>query len=276
MADLAYIATAMFFMGSDNGMDYNGIGDSVLKTLLMCDDTIVSFGDSLTDNGFEYGDDIATTIQNITGANVINFGFGGTQMSQHHTNYYDPFCMYRLAYAIANNDWTLQDNALSLSPIPANAARKIAYIKTVDFNDVNTITIEYGTNDWANGQAIDNPNNKYDTDTIGGALRYSIEALLTAFPHLRITVVSIAWRCVVSGSTVVSDSDTNVNSQGNTVPQINAKLKEIADEYHLQYVDVYNNTSFNKFTFFANFNDQIHPGAAGRKKLGEIIAKSLT
>ena len=258
-----------------DGLEYNGVSDNVLKAQAKNGKTIVCFGDSITDNGYPIGTDIATTIQYITGADVINAGFGGCQMSQHHTNYYDPFSMYQLAYSIANENWTEQDAVMSSTPIPANAQRKIAILKATDFSKVDTITIEYGTNDWANGQVIDNENNKLDTDTICGALRYSIETLLTAFPHLRIVVISTAWRCVVSGGVITTDSDTNTNVNDDTLPDINEKLKAVADEYHLQYIDMYNNTCFNRFTFSANYNDIIHPGSAGRKIMGQIIARNL-
>ena len=259
----------------NNGIEYDGISENVEKTLPLYGKTVVCFGDSITDNGYNVSRDVATNIHGITGGNIINFGFGGCQMSQHHTNYYDPFSMYRLAYAIANNDWDLQDVALELTPIPANAAEKITKIKSVDFSKVDTITIAYGTNDWGNNQVLDNENNRLDTDTIGGALRYSIETLLTAFPNLRISIVSATWRCKLSGSTIVSDSDTDQNTNGNTLPQVNELLKDIADEYHLNFIDVYNNTTFNRYTFEQNFVDAIHPGFSGMKTLARIISKSI-
>jgi lysophospholipase L1-like esterase len=164
---------------------------------------------------------------------------------------------------------------MSLSPILSNAQRKIIALKALDFDIVDTITIEYGTNDWANGSQMDNAQDKYDTNTIGGALRYSIETLLTAFPFLKIVIVSLAWRCRTSGGVITIDSDTDTNARGNTVLEINALLKSIADEYHLAFVDVYNNTSFNRKTFLANFQDEIHPGFNGRKTMASVIAKHL-
>ena len=50
-------------------------------------------------------------------------------------------------------------------------------LKSIDFNDIDIITIEYGTNDFTGGVNIDNPNNSKDTSTFLGALRYSIEKI---------------------------------------------------------------------------------------------------
>ena len=262
---------------SDNGLNYDGVSENLMKNISSKrNKNLVCFGDSLTDNGFLVGDDVATYLKYKTGAGTIfDAGFGGCQMAKHNTDYYDPFSMYRLAYAIANDDWSEQEDVLSLSPIPGHADLKIRLLKEIDFSKVDLITIAYGTNDWANDVVIDNQSDQMDTDTLCGALRYSIDQLQTAFPQLKIVVLSCPWRCRASGSTIISDSDTDVNTNGDTLIDMNDALKDVAKEYHLDFIDLYYTTSFNRLTYSAFYQDEIHQGTAGREAIADIISRNV-
>ena len=88
--------------------------------------------------------DISTFIKHKTDADVYNVGFGGCRMTAHPTATYDAFCMYNLANAIANNDFSKQDTAMqTLSN--NNFKRNLATLKSIDFSKVDIITISYGT-----------------------------------------------------------------------------------------------------------------------------------
>jgi hypothetical protein len=149
--------------------------------------TVVCFGDSLF--GMYTGDTSAPAyVANKTGATVHNVGFGGCRMSEHPYVGYNEFCMYALANAVASGDWSLQDSAASEGS--ANFPDQLAILKSIDFNTVDYIVIHYGTNDFAagSGVAIDNASNPKATNTLCGALRYSVETLLSAYPKLQIFV----------------------------------------------------------------------------------------
>lgn len=242
---------------------------------------IVNFGDSI------YGkrrppEDISTELAAVTGAIVYNCGFGGCRMAQHSIEQYDAFSMYRLAYSIANNDWTLQDAAIAQETWdggkPSYFAEVLTMLKGIDFNEVDIVTIAYGTNDFTGNIVLENAENAQDTASFAGALRYSIETLLTAYPHLKIFVCSQVWRFWMDSNNVYTeDSDTHTNSHGAKLPEFVDKTEALSKEYHLPYIDTYYSTGFNKFNrgMYFSGTDGTHPLTTGLHVIAHVVARSL-
>ena len=235
---------------------------------------IVNFGDSIFGNS-KYPYDISTMLAEITGATVHNCGFGGCRMATHSTGYND-FSMYSLANAIVAGDFSVQEASASSVSIQ-NVADRVALLKTLDFNNVDIITIAYGTNDFTGGKPLDSETNVLDTTTFGGALRYSIETLLTAFPHLKIFVCTPTWRFWLTDGAYDYNSDTYTNSMNNKLTDFVEKTKEICKEYHIPCIDNYYELGFNKFNRSRYFSatDGTHPIKEGRRLMAEHIAKYL-
>ena len=220
--------------------------------------------------------EVSEFFKSITKANVYNCALGGTRMAQHEEGW-DNWSMYRFAYSIANNDWTIQENGLSHTNVPPFAEERLAFIKTLDFNDIDVITINHGTNDWSGSITLDNDSNPLDTTTYMGALRYSVETILTAYPHLKIVVLSPCWRYWKdSDGNFTNDSNTRTNTLGEALVSYVSKGKEVAESYQLDWVDLYH-IGFNKFTTSIYFpsTDTTHPNNTGRlaiaKKMSECI-----
>lgn len=250
------------------------------------DKKIVNFGDSIFGNA-RPPQDISTKLSEITGAIVHNCGFGGCRMGMHTQSIFDPFSMYRLAYSIANKDWTLQNAVISNSSLPTYFVETLTLLKSIDFNTVDIITIEYGTNDFGDGLQpsgyktvdISNRFKYYD-----GALSYSIETLLTAFPHLKIFLITPHYRFRMnSDNSFLDDSNTWevtswVGSGGNhtLIDFVNAG-KAVAKEYQVPVIDNYFDLGINKFnrTQYFPSNDGTHHNQNGRDLIAEHIAHVL-
>ena len=238
----------------------------------------MNFGDSIFGQA-QPPNDVSTFLAKKTGATVYNCGFGGCRMSQHGTAEYNAFSMFNVANAVSSGDFTLQENAVASTEVTLSDAIKanFARLKTVDFSKVDIVTIAYSTNDWNGSVALDNEENLYDTATIGGALRTSIETLLTAYPNARIFVLSTTWRFWHDDNNVYTeDSDTRTNSIGLKLADYNTKLKEVAEEYNLPFVDDYN-IGINKFnrTQYFSATDGTHHQIEGRKLIASRLAKEL-
>ncbi len=207
--------------------------------------TIVNFGDSIFGNK-RPPYDVSTALSNITGATVHNLGFGGCRMSSYDADW-SPFSMYMLADSIANNDFTAQDNVdITAKGLPSYFVETRELLKSIDWNKVDIVTIAYGTNDFTAYKVLDSDENKYDTNTYGGALRYSIEKLLGAYPHLKIFVLSQTYRFWLNGTDFVEDSDTKIIN-GLKLTDFVDKTKEISKEYHLKFIDNYYDLGINKY-----------------------------
>lgn len=246
--------------------------------------TVVNFGDSIIGNSQGTSGDLASVsslIAKIMKCDVVNGGFGGCRMGAHESGW-DAFSMYRVADAITTGDWTLQDAAWadheSLN-LPGYFGTTIETLKAIDFSKVDIITIEYGTNDWASGVVL-TPSDAdlFDTDTFGGALRYSLKTILDEYPHMKIAVQNPTPRFKMSGSTIVETSDTAQNSRGNTLVDLINEENSVCREYKVPTIDAYYKSLINASThdvYMYSATEDVHLGLNGRKRLAEIVAKYL-
>lgn len=237
---------------------------------------IANFGDSIFGNA-RSPHDISTMLAERTGATVYNCAFGGCRMGP-HIGHWDAFSMYRLADAIAAGDYSLQEEALKFEDRTSYAQEPLALIKSIDFSELDILTIAYGTNDFTGSNPIDNAENPLDTSTVCGALRYSIEKLLAAYPQLHIFVLLPTWRFVMdSDGNFTEDSSTMTNSLGKTLPDYVQAIAETAKAYNLPVVDNYYELGINRFNRAQYFSgkDGVHQNEAGRARIAEHLAHEL-
>jgi lysophospholipase L1-like esterase len=243
---------------------------------------IVNFGDSIF--GLARPPyDISTVIANRTKATVYNCAFSGCCMAKHPTTSFDAFSMYRLATAITTNDFSLQDTYVSASEIPSHFTETLDLLKSIDFSEVDIVTISYGTNDFTAGLPVDSTNYPRNSGIFAGALRQSIEKLQTAYPNLRIFLLTPCYRFWndddgnfskdVTDATYVQTWD---GSNAQKLGDFAEKIKEVAKDYFLPVIDTYN-VGIGKFnrTYYFPSNDTVHHNQDGRNLLGEFIAKHL-
>lgn len=257
-------------------MTFNG--EDLLQNKSFRGKTIVNFGDSIFGNK-RPPTDISTKLAEITGATVYNLGFGGCRMCRDNGPW-DAFAMYQLANAIASNDFSIQDavDVSSVSGMPSYFGETRTLLKSIDFNNVDIITIAYGTNDFTSGRQLDSTSDMKNIIFFGGALRHSIETILTAYPHLKIFICGQTYRFWMDSSNeFIDDSDTHTNSNGNTLIDYINKTKEIANEYHIPFIDNYFDLGINKFNRSHWFpsNDGTHHNELGGKLIAEHMAKEM-
>lgn len=244
---------------------------------------IVNFGDSIF--GIKRPpNDISTKIANITLATAHNCGFGGCRMAIHDAENYGAFSMYKLADAVASGDWSEQEYAIANTPegkeaVPTYFSVGLDTLKGIDFSAVDIVTIAYGTNDFAAEVTLDDAENPQATNTYAGALRYSIETLLTAYPQLRIFICSPIYRSWLDASNdyaLLADSDTQVMN-GVKLTDFVAKAEAVAQEYHLPFIDNYYELGMNKFnrSAYFDYDDGTHPNDAGNQLIADHISKEL-
>ena len=240
---------------------------------LLSNKTIINFGDSIFGNR-RPPNDISSYISEMTGATVYNCAFGGCRMSAHSRSEFDAFSMYRLAYAIANNDFSVQDavNVASIADMPSYFTETRALLKSIDFSKVDIVTIAYGTNDFDSNVVL----NGNDNNTFNGALKYSIETLLTAFPNLQIVLLGQTYRYWYDNGIISYDSDNHENSNGNKLTDFVKATNDIANSMHLPFIDNYNIgiNKFNRLNYY-NENDGVHHNENGSKLIAEHIVKEL-
>lgn len=240
--------------------------------------TIVNFGDSIFGN-FSTPDDISTELANITGAVVYNCGFSGCRMARHIYSGWDAFSMYRLAYSIANNDFSVQEAAIAnpeWSDKPAKFAATLALLESIDFSKVDYITIAYGTNDFTGDVVIDDQNNDVNTATYKGALRYSLNAILAAYPHIRVIACTPIYRTWNEGGQYQNDANTRLNANDNTLRDFYDAVIDVTDKYNVQFIDNFHigMSRYNR-NYYWTSPDYTHPNLNGRKLIAHNMAHEL-
>jgi lysophospholipase L1-like esterase len=233
-------------------------------------ENIVFFGDSIF-GMYRDKTSVANRTAEMTGANVYNVGFGGCRMSVHPTTGYSEFSMWALADAIYNENWTAQDAAASSGA--SYFPEQLNILKSIDFNAVDRVVIHYGTNDFTGDRQIDNSDNPLDYSTLCGALRYSLEKLLTKYPHLRIYVSLPTFRYWKNDAEVYPDTHTNGN--GKTLLDFVEAIADTAKEYCVPIIDGYHGIGVNKLNVPTFLEDGTHHNEAGRKRLGYYIASKI-
>lgn len=246
---------------------------------------IVCFGDSITGN-FQPPNDYPTMLASLTGATVYNLGVGGATMAAIQSEERVAFSFVKLVDSIVADDYSVQENSgltityasetdngfvdTDIDYIPT----RINTLKSIDWEDVDYITVAYGTNDWSNGHNIDNPNNLLDTTTVLGALRYSLDKLLTAYPQLKVLVISPTWR--FDPSATYKDSDT-WELYGHYLYEIADGEVNVCKQFHYHMYNQYYECGFNKPNRFEYFfeNDGTHPKLYGRQTMATKIANEL-
>ena len=236
--------------------------------------TIVCFGDSVTGNA-DAPDDYPTALAEELGATVINAGFGGCRMSATHPEpAYDAFSMARLADAVASGDWSLQAQYAAQLPALTHAEAHLSALRALDWSRVDIVTIAYGTNDIQGGVPIDDPAAPTSAATCTGALRGAVEALLTAWPQLRILVCTPIYRY---WNDLDADSDERTFADGHAFTDWGDAMIAAAAGYGLPSLDLYRTAGFNRLTrgrFFPE-TDGTHPNAVGQRRIGEKLAARL-
>ena len=239
---------------------------------------IANFGDSIFGNK-QAPFSVSYALEQITGAKVYNLGFGGTDMAARSSQTWDAFSMYRLAYAIANNDFTLQDQAIedTSAGLLVYFPSTLSLLKSIDWSEIDIISIAFGTNDFTGNITLDNENNKLDTTTFCGALRYSLQQILTAYPHIKIFVCGQTYRFWLSGTTFVDDSDTHTNGNGDKLTDFVEATKNTAKEYHVPFIDNYYDLGINYYNkgYYFPQNDGTHHNYLGAKLIAEHIKREL-
>ena len=232
---------------------------------------VVVFGDSIIGMSRDQTS-VPACAAAYTGAEVYNVGFGGCRMAVHPSVGYAAFSMWALADAVASGDYSSQDeqapNGSDYFP------EQLALLKSINFSDVDMIVIHYGTNDFAANVTIDNASDHDDYNTLCGALRYSIEKLLGAYPKLLIYVSLPVYRFWTSGSTVTY-AETYTNSNDNTLPEFVEALRNVAAEYNLPVIDGYYGLGINKYNAATFLGDGTHYNVTGRERFGRYIGQNL-
>ena len=223
---------------------------------------IVCFGDSLF--GRTRDDTSALyKVAEITGADVINVGFGGSSMAKVGSGAFAQFSLPALTDAIIGKSWTNQDANVGAA---TGWDEQLPKLKEIDFSTVDMIVLHYGTNDFTSANALEGSG----VTSVCGALRYSLDKLIAAYPQIRFFISLPVYRYWDNAY-----PDTYTNSNGAKLTDFIEAIRKVAMEYNYPVIDGYHGMGVNKLNAAYYLADQTHHNLAGMKLFGEFIAAQL-
>ncbi|MBE5883472.1 MAG: hypothetical protein E7291_03460 [Lachnospiraceae bacterium] len=180
---------------------------------------IVAFGNAPFADDRDSKDNLCNIIADNTGATVYNCSVSGSYLASQSYIYdanvapMDAFCFYWLAALAAGeplDGFYESAEAAMGDDYPPEAREVYETIKSLDFNEVNVITIMYDATDYLLGHEMYNDANAQDITQFTGNLEAGISLLRACYPHIRIIVMSPTYAYAVDedGNYVSSDMYT--------------------------------------------------------------------
>ena len=143
-------------------------------------------------------------------------------------------------------------------------------MKSLDFSNVDIITILYGTNDFTSNENTIGIAASTDGQTIKGAINFIVNKLLTAYPNLKVMFITPTHR--FWGTEDADDSDTVANDNETFLIDFCTAINEQAHLHHLPCLNLYSEGGLNKYNHATYFTDGVHPNTVGETYLANKIS----
>lgn len=252
---------------SDNGSSSSGSSISELQRKFK-GKNIIWLGDSIHAYSQWDGVTIPYLFEYHSGAKCYNWCQGGMTMAKMGVTNYDPYSGVGMIDALISGDFTEQETYATENHGTAqgNFLEQVAEMKSFDMSTADYCIIEFGANDAFKDVVLDNEENELDTTTTGGALRYMIKTLQTAYPKLGIVI------CNVQKMTGWLDAEhTKSYDSKNQTDLIN----RICEDLSIQLIDIYNELGLNDYTSTILLHDGSHRTHYGKLKQVQIIENRM-
>lgn len=233
---------------------------------------IVFLGDSIFGNVRD-STGVVSKIAAITGANCVNFAFGGTRAAvRPYAEYATTWAQMdgeNLVKAIATRDFSGQDAAVATPSIfPSYFKNTLTELKNYDFTKADYVVMNWGTNDWTGHVS----SNAYKS-----AIENIVVMLLTAYPNLTIIKVKPTNRFfAIDGAIIDAATHDYDRPDGVTLSEFIKADDALFDDYKIQVIDAFHIgiNQINALGFFDS-GDLTHHNAKGRERLARFLSGAI-
>lgn len=183
--------------------------------------TIVFMGNSPFADDRNATDNLVNIIAKETGSTVYNLSVQGSYLAALNPDYFlrpaqhpmDCFNFYWMTQLMCDPqfDYDLEAAKEAMGDdFPEEGQEVYNLAKSIDFNEVDVITIMYDAGDYFAGHLMYDDNNINNIRTFSGNLSAGIELIQKVYPHIRIIVMSPTYAYAIDhdGSYISSDKFT--------------------------------------------------------------------
>lgn len=235
---------------------------------------VLFLGDSLIGQ-FRDETSVPCLVEEYLSLKTYNGALGGTCLTRMNVDdnkayQKDGYTLSSLARAISYGDFRVPQTAVVRENATKDFSQIVDEMALIDYDALQYLCIQYGTNDYFSGVPIENPENPYDEYTFSGALRSSLEMLRKSLPELQIILISPTYNWYIN----TGENCENLDFGGGYLKDYVEAAAKIAQEYDIGYLDLY--TDFypagDDSVIFIYTTDGIHPNEDGRAKIAGAIA----
>ncbi len=258
-----------------NGRSNDTNGDGVVNMLV--------FGNAPFADDRDSKDSLANMIAEQTGANVYNCAISDSYLATVN-NFYsgvdpcDAYSLYWLVILAATkvNDGYFLDAGNTLGEeAPAEAEEVWKFLYDLDMNTIDVVTIMYDAMDYLMGRPVYNDQNDTDIQRFTGNLEASIEVLQSAYPHIRIIVMSPTYAFALDENGEYMSSDMKAYDPKGQYVLSTYVIKEAdsCSAWGVSFIDNLYGT-VNEDNARDYLTDNLHLNTAGRKAVAERFTKA--
>lgn len=229
----------------------------------LSDHCLVFFGDSIIGN-YTDSTSIPEVVSSFTGSEVYNCGYGGNSAAPSPDG---SIFLPGIVEAFVQGD-------LSVLPEEAQVYQGVsAYLSNYPVPSQGhnlCFIINYGINDYFEGNAISSAQAPMDTATYSGAIRTAVNTLQGAFPHAQIIL------CTPSYCHYYQDG-TAPRGEGNYIltDYVDAVLS-LSEELQVDVLDTHHDLGVNSSNWDQYlYQDQVHPNATYRYLIGKSLIQLI-
>lgn len=231
--------------------------------------TIVCFGDSLTEFNGDDGKGYVDYLAELTQANVIRGGVGGTQLATRKavvetpTDYleaYGAVDISNLVKAWATNDWLAVDNAVAwlAENKSDNNSTQIERLKATPIENTDIVIVFGGTNDIAN-TTFGAPTDTNPVANTCGGINQIIDSILSVKPDMPIYFFTPTPRMTPDGLWCDDYRANQSDSIGSlSMLSLIKRIKECVELNHVPCCDMYNTIGVNRKNIYTYAPDGVH------------------
>ncbi len=244
--------------------------------------SVVLLGDSIIANTLA-GRGVSTYLEENLGEPVLKGGFGGSSAAAREQELYPAsvqgvISLVSIKEAAIRGDFSVQRAQIAYGDRYFDIMRKTLdyfseaaeQLARVDFAQVKYLVIEHGTNDYNGGIPLDDPQDRLNEGTFGGALRSTIEKLQNAYPDLQIILMTPTWCYIIREDTLLYCDEADFG--GGYLEDYVELEKKIAAEYGIPVLDNYHDSGINRETAERFLQDGLHLTNEGQKLVADRLA----
>lgn len=244
--------------------------------------TIVAFGNAPFADDRDAEDGLANMIASEAGATVYNCSVSGSYMAA-QSDYLntdlepmDAYTLYWLVTVASGVDMEahyLNAEQVLGDALPSDARKAYQTLTSIDFSEVDVITVMYDATDYLLGHNMYNFENPTDITHFAGNLEASLELLQATYPHIRIIVMGPAYAYAIDENGEYVSSD--IQRYGQDVLSIYSIMEwNSCASRSVTFIDhLYGTITEDNAKHY--LEDNLHLNKSGRRKITERFLNAL-